>query len=189
MGDQLGKLSTSSSAGIKKRGFGTRSWIQVEAATGQSQVIELDKSTVMRRFNLPARDLRLLDPLFVYPSTLLGREKAIVVNLDTIRCVITADEVLILNSLDDDVVRFVVELRRRLPREESESLPFEFRAFEVALETACSFLDGQVGMFDGIHPFLDYPSPQESPCSAPFIFMFAVKIISTSFSRYDVSLF
>ncbi|ONK68924.1 uncharacterized protein A4U43_C05F17450 [Asparagus officinalis] len=69
-------------------------------ATGQSQVIEVDKFTMMRRCDLPARDLRLLDPLFVYPSTILGREKAIVVNLEQIRCIITADEVLLLNSLD-----------------------------------------------------------------------------------------
>ncbi|XP_048532257.1 magnesium transporter MRS2-F-like isoform X2 [Triticum urartu] len=40
---------------------------------------------MMRRCELPARDLRLLDPLFVYPSTVLGRERTIVVNLEQIR--------------------------------------------------------------------------------------------------------
>ncbi|KAJ0630067.1 putative magnesium transporter MRS2 [Helianthus annuus] len=65
--------------GLKKRGQGLRSWIRVDAATGESQIIEVDKFTIMRRCDLPARDLRLLDPLFVYPSTILGREKAIVV--------------------------------------------------------------------------------------------------------------
>lgn len=159
--------------GLKKRGQGLRSWICVDAATGDSQVIEVDMFTIMRRCDLPARDLRLLDPLFVYPSTILGREKAIVVNLEQIRCIITADEVLLLNSLDSYVLQYVVELQRRLSAAgvgevwQSEGpelnrrlgnrdfgdmfwntspdyLPFEFRALEVALEAACTFLDTQV---------------------------------------------
>lgn len=144
--------------GLKKRGQGLRSWIRVDASTGDSQVIEIDKFTVMRRCDLPARDLRLLDPLFVYPSTVLGREKAIVVNLEQIRCIITADEVLLLNSLDSYVLQYVVELQRRLKAQggsevwqsdgsrntSSDYLPFEFKALEIALETACTFLDTQV---------------------------------------------
>ena len=84
--------------GLKKRGGGRRSWVRVDAATGASEAVEVAKPALMRRLDLPARDLRLLDPLFVYPSTILGRERAIVVNLEQIRCVITADEVLLLNS-------------------------------------------------------------------------------------------
>ncbi|KAF8400512.1 hypothetical protein HHK36_013810 [Tetracentron sinense] len=160
--------------GLKKRGQGLRSWIRVDAS-GNSQIIEVDKFSIMRRCDLPARDLRLLDPLFVYPSTILGREKAIVVNLEQIRCIITADEILLLNSLDSYVLQYVVELQRRLTaagvgevwqsdssdlsrRRGSRSfdnvfgstspdyLPFEFRALEVALEAACTFLDAQ-GIF------------------------------------------
>ncbi|MBA0723168.1 hypothetical protein Golax_003776, partial [Gossypium laxum] len=158
-------------SGLKKRGQGLRSWIRVDTS-GNSQIIEVDKFTMMRRCDLPARDLRLLDPLFVYPSTILGREKAIVVNLEQIRCIITADEVLLLNSLDSYVLQYVVELQRRLTsgvgevwqsegpelnrRRSSRGfdnvygstspdyLPFEFRALEVALEAACTFLDSQV---------------------------------------------
>ena len=48
------------------------------------QTLEIDMSTMMRRCDLPARDLRLLDPLFVYPSTVLGRERTIVINLEQI---------------------------------------------------------------------------------------------------------
>jgi magnesium transporter len=132
---------------LKKRGGGTRSWICVEAATASVQTLEIDKATMMRRCDLPARDLRLLDPLFVYPSTILGRERAIVVNLEQIRCVITADEVLLLNSLDSYVLQYAAELQRRLlQRAEGDELPFEFRALELALEAACSFLDAQVTM-------------------------------------------
>uniref|UniRef100_A0A8R7PAP5 Uncharacterized protein n=2 Tax=Triticum urartu TaxID=4572 RepID=A0A8R7PAP5_TRIUA len=97
---------------------------------------------MMRRCELPARDLRLLDPLFIYPSTVLGRERAIVVNLEQIRCVITADEVLLLNSLDNYVFQYAAELQRRLLQcAEGDELLFEFRALEHTLEVACSFLD------------------------------------------------
>ncbi|KAI5063421.1 hypothetical protein GOP47_0021968 [Adiantum capillus-veneris] len=68
---------------LKKRGQGVRSWIRI-GKDGVSQVMEVDKLAIMRRCDLPARDLRLLDPLFVYPSTILGREKAIVMNLEQI---------------------------------------------------------------------------------------------------------
>lgn len=169
---------------LKKRGQGLRSWIRVDAS-GNSQVIEVDKFTIMRQCDLPARDLRLLDPLFVYPSTILGREKAIVVNLEQIRCIITADEVLLLNSLDNYVLQYVVELQRRLQiagvndvwqseggnlgsrrgsrdaynmfsSSPSDDLPFEFRALEVALEAACTFLDSQAAELEiEAYPLLD----------------------------------
>ncbi|KAJ0750946.1 putative Mg2+ transporter protein, CorA-like/Zinc transport protein ZntB [Helianthus annuus] len=171
--------------GLKKHGQGLRSWIRVDAATGESEVIEVDKNTMMRRCDLPARDLRLLDPLFVYPSTILGREKAIVVNLEQIRCIITSDEVLLLNSLDSYVLQYVVELQCRLKNAgnddvwQSESsdfsrrkggrsfrgavgcispdyLPFEFKALEVALEAACTFLDAQAAELEiEAYPLLD----------------------------------
>ncbi|KAL2967920.1 hypothetical protein AAZX31_15G002400 [Glycine max] len=170
--------------GLKKRGQGLRSWIRVDTS-GNSQAIEVDKFTMMRRCDLPARDLRLLDPLFVYPSTILGREKAIVVNLEQIRCIITADEVLLLNSLDSYVLHYVMELQRRLTTTgvgevwQSDSsdmnrrrgsrnfenvfsnsspdyLPFEFRALEVALEAACTFLDSQAAELEiEAYPLLD----------------------------------
>ncbi|KAL6012178.1 Magnesium transporter MRS2-1 [Asimina triloba] len=163
--------------GLKKRGQSLRSWIRVDV-TGASQLIEVDKFTMMRRCDLPARDLRLLDPLFVYPSTILGREKAIVVNLEQIRCIITADEVLLLNSLDNYVMQYVIELQRRLTDNNGELsrnrgppgcedrtfgggmspdyLPFEFRALEMALESACSFLDGQAAELEiEAYPLLD----------------------------------
>ncbi|KAI4379256.1 hypothetical protein MLD38_005577 [Melastoma candidum] len=169
----------------KKRGQSLRSWIRIDSS-GNSEGIEMDKFTMMRRCDLPARDLRLLDPLFVYPSTILGREKAIVVNLEQIRCIITADEVLLLNSLDSYVLQYVMELQRRLAapgvddvwnsdcpanvgqrrgRTNFDSvfqspspdyLPFEFRALEVALETACTFLDSQAAELEiEAYPLLD----------------------------------
>jgi len=105
---------------VKKRGHGSRSWIHIER-NGKSQIEELDKATIMRCSGLPARDLRLLDPLFVYPSTILGRENAIVVSLEQIRCIIMADEVFLMNSLDSCVLRYESELRQRLQMTQNQS--------------------------------------------------------------------
>ncbi|KAA8532897.1 hypothetical protein F0562_032986 [Nyssa sinensis] len=145
--------------GLKNRGHGqgSRSWIKIDQS-GNSKILELDKATIMRHCSLPARDLRLLDPLFIYPSTILGREKAIVVNLEQIRCIITADEVMLMNSLDGCVVQYKSELCKRLQenKNQSEDLPFEFKALELALELACTTLDGQVRELEmEIYPVLD----------------------------------
>lgn len=130
-------------SGLKKRGHGSRSWIKI-GQDGNFQTVTLDKATIMRYCSLPSRDLRLLDPMFIYPSTILGREKAIVVNLEQIRCIITADEVILMNSLDGSVGQYRLELCNRLQNEKADDLPFEFRALELALELTCTSLDAQV---------------------------------------------
>lgn len=103
---------------VKKRGLASRSWIKIDK-DGNSQVVTLDKASIMRYCSLPSRDLRLLDPMFIYPSSILGREKAIVVNLEQIRCIITADEVFLMNSLDGSVRQYRSELCNRLQKEKS----------------------------------------------------------------------
>ncbi|KAF2294375.1 hypothetical protein GH714_009822 [Hevea brasiliensis] len=65
----------------------------------------------MRRTGLPPRDLRILDPLLSYPSTILGRERAIVINLEHIKAIITTQEILLLNSRDPSVTPFVRNCR------------------------------------------------------------------------------
>ncbi|KAM0883411.1 hypothetical protein ACQ4PT_031644 [Festuca glaucescens] len=143
--------------GLKKRGGGRRSWVRVDAATGASEAVEVAKPALMRRLDLPARDLRLLDPLFVYPSAILGRERAVVCNLERIRCIITADEALVLRDQDAEgpVRMYVDELQRRLV-DRADDLPFEFIALEVALEAACSFLDAQAVELEAeAYPLLD----------------------------------
>ncbi|KAL6529305.1 Magnesium transporter MRS2-5 [Orobanche gracilis] len=145
--------------GLKKRGhnLGSRSWILIDPK-GDSKIVELDKFTVMRRCSLPSRDLRLLDPLFINPSTILGREKAIVVSLEQIRCIITADEVILKNSLDGSLQQYNSELCKRLEtsKDQYDDLPFEFRALELALELTCMSLDAQVKELElEIYPVLD----------------------------------
>lgn len=149
--------------GLKRRGGVRRSWVRVDAATGAAEAVEVAKPALMRRLDLPARDLRLLDPLFVYPSAILGRERAVVCNLERVRCIITADEALVLRDPDaaggaaaeEPVRRYVDELQRRLV-DRADDLPFEFIALEVALEAACSFLDSQAIELEAeAYPLLD----------------------------------
>ncbi|XP_028778168.1 magnesium transporter MRS2-5-like [Neltuma alba] len=140
---------------VKKRGHATRSWIKIDQ-DGNSQIVTLDKASIMRHCSLPSRDLRLLDPMFIYPSSILGREKAIVVNLEQIRCIITADEVFLMNSLNGSVGKYRSELCNRLQKEKSDDLPFEFWALELALELTCAFLDAQVNELEmEVYPVLD----------------------------------
>ncbi|XP_020576669.1 magnesium transporter MRS2-5 [Phalaenopsis equestris] len=145
---------------MKIRSFNSRSWTQIHRS-GKSQTLAFDKFTLMKRCQIPARDLRLLDPLFVYPSTILGREKAIVVSLEQIRCIIMADEVLLMNGLDNSVLYYESELRQRLQatkdqNNEQNNLPFEFVALELALELASASLESQVAELEfEMYPVLD----------------------------------
>lgn len=68
--------------------------------------MQADKHEITQQLGVQLRDLRLLDPQLhsSYPSALLCRDKALVVNLEHIKCIITKDEVLILNADDDSVV-------------------------------------------------------------------------------------
>ncbi|CAK9168534.1 unnamed protein product [Ilex paraguariensis] len=163
--------------GLKKKGAASRSWILMDC-TGEETPLDVDKYEIMHRVQIHARDLRIIDPLLSYPSTILGREKAIVLNLEHIKAIITAEEVLLRDPLDDNVAPVVEELRRRLPPinpnreaqgdgkelgtqhdvdtgEEDES-PFEFRALEVALEAICSFLSARTTELEtAAYPALD----------------------------------
>lgn len=94
---------------------GIRSWLLMDSG-GKTQVVEAGKHVIMRRTGLPARDLRILDPVLMYPSTVLGRERAIVINLEHIKAIVTAHEVLLVKSAHPSVSPFVDELQLRLIR-------------------------------------------------------------------------
>ncbi|RWR87917.1 Mg2+ transporter protein [Cinnamomum micranthum f. kanehirae] len=155
-------------ASLKKKTVVSNSWVLLDC-TGEGTILDVDKYAIMNRVEIHARDLRILDPLLSYPSTILGRERAIVLNL----------EVLLRDPTDEMVIPIVEELRRRLPpanifrqaqgdekeqssgqndvelNEEDES-PFEFRALEVALEAICSFLDASTTELEtAAYPALD----------------------------------
>ncbi|GJX45614.1 magnesium transporter MRS2-I-like protein [Tanacetum coccineum] len=169
--------SLSQPALLTKKTAVSRSWVSVDH-NGDSTVLDLDKYGIMKRVEIHARDLRILDPLLSYPSAILGREKAIVLNLEHIKAIITSEEVLLRDPLDDNVIPIVEELQRRLPpvnvdtgqgddeegtevqtdaqTNESNEFPFEFRALEVALEGICSFLDARTRELEtAAYPALD----------------------------------
>ncbi|OIV92382.1 hypothetical protein TanjilG_09980 [Lupinus angustifolius] len=146
---------------IRKKGVtGIRAWLLLNS-TGDTHVIQAGKHAIMHRTGLSARDLRILDPLLSYPSTILGREKVIMINLEHIKAIITANEVLLLNFKDPSVTPFVDELHSRIVRHHSHAsktpnhdskddqedgmkiLPFEFVALEACLEAACGVLDNE----------------------------------------------
>ena len=54
----------------------------------------MEKYQLVAHLNIPYRDLRILDPLapIPYPTTIFIREKALVVNLESIRMIICQDQ-------------------------------------------------------------------------------------------------
>ncbi|XP_024028952.1 magnesium transporter MRS2-4 [Morus notabilis] len=97
----------------KKKTGGARLWMRFDRS-GQSELVECDKSTIIRRASIPARDLRILGPVFSHSSNILAREKAMVVNLEFIKAIVMAEEVLLLDPLCQEVLPFVDQLRQQL---------------------------------------------------------------------------
>ncbi|KAL0718433.1 hypothetical protein Bca4012_067755 [Brassica carinata] len=165
-------------AGKKTKAQSSRSWVSI-VATGESEALDVDKYAIMHRVQIHARDLRILDPNLSYPSTILGRERAIVLNLEHIKAIITSEEVLLRDPSDEHVIPVVKELERRLPvgneehhgqgdgkensnahndadAGEEDKSPFEFRALEVFLEAICSFLAARTTELEtAAYPALD----------------------------------
>ncbi|KAJ1397281.1 magnesium transporter 2 [Sesbania bispinosa] len=157
---------------IGRKGSGARTWLVLGGA-GKKQVVDAARHLIMQRTGLTARDLRILDPLLSYPSTIAGRDRAIVISLEHIKAIITAQEVLLLNSRDPFVTPFVDDLHARILRHHSATqtqtqsqdrkkkdkdetkqdssikiFPFEFVALEACLEEACSVLENDAKILE-----------------------------------------
>lgn len=104
----------STSKGKKKIGGGARLWMKFDK-NGNSELMEWDKTSIIKRVGIPPRDLRILGPLFSHSSNILARERAMVVNLEFIKAIVTAEEVLLLDPLRQEVLPFVEQLRQQLP--------------------------------------------------------------------------
>ncbi|KAG6789697.1 hypothetical protein POTOM_005816 [Populus tomentosa] len=98
----------------RKKGTGVRPWLLLDSTGKPRWWKSASTQSCMHRTGLRARDLRILDSLLSYLSAVLGRERAIVINLEHVKAIITAHEVLLLNSRDPSVTPFVEELRGRL---------------------------------------------------------------------------
>lgn len=106
--------AAASSSKAKKKVGGARLWMKFDKF-GQSELMEWDKSMIIKRVGIPARDLRILGPVFSQSSNILARERAMVVNLEFIKAIVTAEEVLLLDPLRQEVLPFVDQLRQQLP--------------------------------------------------------------------------
>ncbi|KAL6652904.1 hypothetical protein ACP70R_011829 [Stipagrostis hirtigluma subsp. patula] len=105
--------SAATAAALRRRHAPAGEWAAVSRA-GAWRVEEVGKHQLMRRTGLPARDLRALDPALSCPPSIMGRERAVVVNLERVRAVIIAAEVLVPGPRDPAVAPLVRELRARL---------------------------------------------------------------------------
>ncbi|EFJ37073.1 hypothetical protein SELMODRAFT_76370 [Selaginella moellendorffii] len=97
----------------KKKKPGARTWMRFDSR-GVCELLECDRQTIMSRADIPARDLRILGPVFSHSSNILAREKAMVINLEFIKAVITAEEVFILDPRNSLVAPFVDQLTQQL---------------------------------------------------------------------------
>ncbi|XP_013633080.1 PREDICTED: magnesium transporter MRS2-4-like [Brassica oleracea var. oleracea] len=142
----------------KKKTRRAMPWMRF-SRNGNTEVIECDTRTIMKRVSIPARDLRIRGPLFSSSSNILGREKSIIVNLENIKAIVTANEVLLLDPLRPQVLSLIDQLKKQFPQrnvpediqssQEAEEgiqseLPFEFQVLESAFEVVCSFFDTRV---------------------------------------------
>ncbi|XP_058191790.1 magnesium transporter MRS2-F-like isoform X2 [Rhododendron vialii] len=155
----------------------TKSWLVI-SVFGEARVEEAGKHHIRRRTGIPGRDLRILDPALSYPSSVLGRERAIVVNLENIKAIITASEMLLLNPRDPSLSPFVSDLEHKLcyldnsnlrsngnegtdqkSMEDSPAflsknggtskvLPFEFRVLEICLKFVCKCLESEASTLE-----------------------------------------
>ncbi|KAF5178447.1 Magnesium transporter mrs2-4 [Thalictrum thalictroides] len=105
--------STATNVKAKKKTGSSRLWMRFDRF-GQSELLECEKSAIIKRVSIPARDLRILGPVFSQSSNILAREKAMVVNLEFIKAIVTAEEVLLVDPLCQEVLPFVDQLRQQL---------------------------------------------------------------------------
>jgi len=92
-------------------------WVRVNTH-GAVNKLSLEKTKIASLLRVPLRDLRVLEPTTAdsYSAAVLCRERAIVVNLEQIKVLITSDEVIMTDSQTSTVTHFLPELRNRLLR-------------------------------------------------------------------------
>ncbi|KAG8461236.1 hypothetical protein KFE25_002425 [Diacronema lutheri] len=84
------------------------------AGPGVREAATLDRNQVRKMTGVPPRDLRVMDPTLNYPSSIMIRERALVVNLEHVKAIITADFMLLQQLDSHAVTAFLDKTRRRL---------------------------------------------------------------------------
>jgi len=121
------KPTTTTNAG-STTGRAKVGWVRVNTQ-GAVNKLSLEKTKIASLLRVPLRDLRVLEPTTAdsYSAAVLCRERAIVVNLEQIKVLITSEEVIMTDSQTSTVTHFLPELRNRLVRRkkirESRSKP------------------------------------------------------------------
>ena len=142
----------------------SRGWLEI-TPDGTSTSLMLTKVKQYAVFQLPLRDLRILDPMLAtsYPSALLAREKSIIVNMEFVKMIIGLERCYVTNLEDPNASNFVEYLQERLKglgdsavRDKELFLPFELRVLETALDYVSKYLEQQVTDVEAAsHPALD----------------------------------
>ncbi len=91
------------------------SWLRIDQS-GDTAMIQADKTKLTHRLGVQGRDLRIMDPSLAttYPSAILCRDRALVVNLEHIKVIVTTSYVLVINPEDENVLPFITELKTKL---------------------------------------------------------------------------
>ncbi|GAB4823008.1 hypothetical protein N2152v2_010054 [Parachlorella kessleri] len=81
----------------------TRKWLHIDDK-GAAKLIEVDRHRLVADLNIRFRDLLTLDPTvpIPYPASLLIRERAIIVNLESIRMIVCSNQVYVLSVPKED---------------------------------------------------------------------------------------
>lgn len=101
---------------------------------GSSSLIHEEKSKLTQQLGVHLRDLRVLDSSLAcsYPSALFCRDRALIVNLEDINCIITSRFVLFKATEDSAHLSFATKLQGDYANFCQNS--FELRVLEVVLD-------------------------------------------------------
>ena len=114
------KLVTSGALGLipasaKPRPLGPKAWLKMDEE-GACTAVSIEKHRLASMLRVPMRDLRMLEPNFSnsYSAAILCRERCIVLHLEQVRLLITAEEVYLQDGRNSSVTKYLPELQRRL---------------------------------------------------------------------------
>ena len=121
-----------------------RAWLMMNAA-GETAILEATKMEMQRELGVPFRDLMILDPALptAYPGSIFIRPRAIVVNMEHVKLVVTSGLVVSpLPPLDkqrsgENSAAFARAFTRRLKRQLAHFGARETEDFQFHSEEAC----------------------------------------------------
>ncbi|WVZ03878.1 hypothetical protein V8G54_024684 [Vigna mungo] len=132
---------------VKKNIGNAQLWMRFDRS-GRFELVEWEKNAIFHHALIPARDLRILGPVFSHSSNILAGEKTMVVNLEFIKAIVT-----LLGKSQPKLLGAVEEQEGEIWPE----LSFEFQVLEIALEAVCTYLDSSVADLErGAYPVLEH---------------------------------